>query len=164
MTENRQCIPKEQCKDRKLYRIHSRNLLFGVFRATTGGFLGLREKFDRVYVFEEYHYDNGPPYGTVRPIEELPEELPEGIQNEVDLGAKCSKCGRDSEYIDWPEGGEREITLQSGETRMVPGLWKHLDGTRCEDMYGHTKDNYALDKWLQEMEEKYYKGRQTCGS
>src|ERR1019366_2259907 len=41
--------------------------MFGVFRATTKGFVGIREKFCNEYLFEEYHWDNGPPFGTVMP-------------------------------------------------------------------------------------------------
>lgn len=150
-------IPKSECKDRKLYRIKSRNLLFGVYRAATGGFFGLREKFGDVYVFEEYHWDNGPPYGTVRPIEELPEELPEQIENvECFNGALCSVCKYPCDYVKWPEGGNRKVLIGKSEIE-VPGQWQHLDGTRCEGMGGTIRNNMALHKWLEEMEEKYYK-------
>ena len=63
-------IPRAECKDRFLYRIHSRNLVFGVFRAATGGFIGLRTKFGSVYAFEEYHWENES-FATVRPEELL---------------------------------------------------------------------------------------------
>jgi len=77
-------VPKAECKDRRLYRIQSRNLRLGVFKAASGGFLGLRTKFGSTYVFEEFHWDNGEPYGTVLPQEELLEELPAGVSNEED--------------------------------------------------------------------------------
>jgi len=87
MSERGLRIPKADCKDRKLYRIKSRNLAIGVFRAATGGFLGLRTKFGSTFVDEEFHWDNGEPYGTVDPQEELPEELPSGVPNEEDSSA-----------------------------------------------------------------------------
>lgn len=147
-------IPKAECKNRKLYRIHSRNLRLGVFREESGGFFGLRTKFGDTYVFEEYHYQNEA-YATVAPLEELPEDLPADIALTETLGTVCEKCGQPAEYASWPEGGEREITLKSGGTMKVSGQWQHRDGTRCEDMAGRGKANDALFTWLRSMEAKY---------
>lgn len=61
----------DQCKDGYLYRIHSRNLAFGVYNNKTKGFSGIRTKFGYRYIFEEYHWDTGAPFGTVHPIEEV---------------------------------------------------------------------------------------------
>lgn len=71
-------IKLDQCKDRFLYRIHSRNLEYGIYSEQKKGFIGIREKFGSKYLFTEYHWDAGEPYGTVKPQEELfiiPEEL-----------------------------------------------------------------------------------------
>lgn len=35
------------------------------------GFIGIRLKFGSKYLFTEYHWDQGPPYGTVQPKEDL---------------------------------------------------------------------------------------------
>jgi len=86
-------IPKSECKHGYLYRIHSRNLAFGVFNEPTGGFIGLRTKFGSIYAFEEFHWDNGEPCGTVQPQEEL-EKLPEGIEVDESLGSVCGNCKR----------------------------------------------------------------------
>jgi hypothetical protein len=137
-------IPKTACKDRTLYRIRSRNLLLGVFREATGGFLGIREKFGSRFVFEEYHYDNGPPFGTVRPEEELQETLPEAIQNREGLGTACSVCGKPTESHETREAG-----------KIIHGWWAHVDGTKCEDMHGVHVSNAALFTWLEAMEKKY---------
>lgn len=146
-------IPKSECEDRRLYRIHSRNLMFGVFCAETGEFLGIREKFDRTYVDGEEHWDKG---GSVRPTEALPEVLPAEIPNMEPLpGSVCSVCGRDCHYAKWPEGGEREILRDQFGPVMAPGQWEHLDGTRCEKMGGYMKSNDALHRWLLDMEKKY---------
>ena len=64
-------ITLEECKHGGLYRIDSRNLSFGVFNKPSQGFIGIREKFSLEYLFTELHYDIGPPYGTVHPIEFL---------------------------------------------------------------------------------------------
>ena len=63
-------IPLEQCQKGGLYRIRSRNLSFGVFNGD-GGFVGIREKFGSEYLFTEYHWDTGAPFGTVKPVELL---------------------------------------------------------------------------------------------
>jgi hypothetical protein len=70
-------IPLDQCIKGMVYRVESRNLSMGVF---DGGhaFIGVRNKFGTRYLFGEHHYDDGPPNGTVEPLEELgmvPEEV-----------------------------------------------------------------------------------------
>lgn len=62
-----------------MYRIASRNLISGVFSKETSGFVGIREKFGRVYLFEEYHVDTGKPYGTASPYEDLG-EIPSDLE------------------------------------------------------------------------------------
>ena len=149
-------IPRSECVDRALYRIHSRNLVMGVFRAETGGFLGLREKFGSIYVFEEYHWDNGPPYGTVHPLEALPEVLPPEIKLAEGLGSECSVCNTPCEYVLWPDGGEREIALKDGGgTMLVPGAWNHLAQTGCQEVCPVGVPNKALHDWLVAMESKH---------
>jgi hypothetical protein len=64
-------IPLEECKHGGLYRIHSRNLSLGVFNEQSQGFIGIREKFGCYYLFTEYHWDTGPSFGTVSPVEFL---------------------------------------------------------------------------------------------
>ena len=70
-------IKLEDCKERHVYRIHSRNLSVGVFDTTA--FIGIRSKFGEEFLFGEFHWDTGPPFGTVRPIEEIG-ALPNHIQ------------------------------------------------------------------------------------
>lgn len=71
-------IPLDECVDRGLYIIDSRNLSIGIFRRETSGFIGIRTKFNHRYLFEEYHWDTGAPFGTVTPLKfvcMLPEEI-----------------------------------------------------------------------------------------
>jgi len=146
-------IPKEDCKDRFLYRIHSRNLAFGVFRAATGGFIGLRTKFSSVYAFEEYHWDNGPPYGTVKP-EELLEELPAEIVLDTGLGTKCHNCHKTCAYIDFPNG-PREKDYGGGHKVEIRGEWKHTEPSDCAEPLAYGVPNDVLERWLHEMEARY---------
>lgn len=64
-------IKLDQCIPNGFYLISSRNLVFGVFNPKTKGFVGIRKKFDNLYLFEEYHWDTGSPFGTVVPLEFL---------------------------------------------------------------------------------------------
>lgn len=69
----------DECKHGGLYRIDSRNLSLGVYDEKSKGFVGIRQKFDERYLFTEYHWDIGPPHGTVRPqkfLEMVPDDMP----------------------------------------------------------------------------------------
>lgn len=158
-------IPKTECKDRRLYKIRSRNLTFGIYQADTGGFMGLRHKFEDIYLFTEYHHDNGPPYGTVNPVKDLLVDLPTTIEN-VEGFSVCSKCSCPVRYVAWPEGGEREITLKSDPTKTmrVSGEWKHLTETPCQDLRPIHRENAPLRKWLEEQLDQYYKELQRCAT
>lgn len=71
-------ITIDDCKHRHVYRIYSRNLRIGVYCEKEQGFVGIRVKWGSEYLFTEYHWDTGAPFGTVKPIEELG-VLPENI-------------------------------------------------------------------------------------
>lgn len=66
-------IPLKECEHGYLYRISSRNLTYGVFNKKTKSFIGIRTKFDRKYLFEEFHDETEPPFGTAMPLEKLNE-------------------------------------------------------------------------------------------
>ena len=71
-------IPLPECERGSVYRLQSRNLRFGVFDGKSG-FIGIRLKFNSRFLFREYHWDNGPPYGTVKPIGKvgsIPDSIP----------------------------------------------------------------------------------------
>jgi len=68
-------IPLDECRHGGLYKIHARNFYLGVFNFLNSGFIGVREKFGNKFLFTEFHWDTGPPFGTVKPIK-LIEECP----------------------------------------------------------------------------------------
>lgn len=68
-------IPIGECKHGYLYHICCRNLLIGVYNEKTQGFVGIRTKFGHEFLFTEYHWDTGAPFGTVQPVAIL-EECP----------------------------------------------------------------------------------------
>lgn len=92
-------------QERGIYRIRSRNLTVGVYDGK-GGFIGIREKFGSLYLFTEYAWEQGPPYGTVR-IEgrEGVGWCPPEIKLTETLGTKCGECGEqvtfDMEVTQW---------------------------------------------------------------
>lgn len=62
-------MPIDQMEPRRVYFLRSRNLLVGAWNPVTKGFIGVREKFGRRYLFTEYHWDTGAPFGTACPVE-----------------------------------------------------------------------------------------------
>lgn len=64
-------IPISECRDGYVYYISARNAIIGIYRESTKGFIIARNKFGSIYLFEEYHWDTGEPFGTVQPWAEL---------------------------------------------------------------------------------------------
>ena len=60
-----------ELKDGYTYKINARNASFGIWRKSKNSFIISRWKFGANYIFEEYHYDTGAPFGTVNPLEEI---------------------------------------------------------------------------------------------
>jgi len=109
-------IPLSECKNRYLYRIHSRNLSYGIYNEKTEGFIGIRNKFGDDYLFTEYHYDIGMPYGTVFPKQEL-FKIPDDLELIETLGTIDNKSKRSVEF-DKPirEGGKGWFYSDTGES------------------------------------------------
>lgn len=68
-------LPKKELKFNHLYYILGRKSHLGIWIPKKKGFIISRFKFDRNYLFLEYHWDIGIPYGTVKPFIEI-EEVP----------------------------------------------------------------------------------------
>lgn len=135
-------IPLIDCRNRKLYRINSRNLSLGVFNEKTKGFIGLRYKFGDTFAFTEYHWDVGEPFGTVQPQEELPEELPEDILLNESGPTICINCRVEVEFL-----YDKENVRESH--------WIHLAPTECKKVCSVGTSNEALEKWLHNMKCRY---------
>jgi hypothetical protein len=115
-------IPLQDCEDRFAYKIYSRNLIFGVFNVKNSGFIGIREKFGEEYLFTEYHYDTGSPFGTVTPKEKLI-KAPDDIELREILCTQDKITGREV-LFDKPisEGGKGWYFEDTGEStqNIVP--------------------------------------------
>jgi hypothetical protein len=125
----------EACKNRSVYRLKSRNLPCGVWRSEVNGFIGIREKFGRRYLFTEFHWDTGAPYGTAFPLDEIG-VLPDKIELYESLNDIDEKTGRPVAF-DKPkaEGGRGwffKDTGEAGDIRAVyienKDLFDFLDG------------------------------------
>jgi len=64
-------IAMDLCKDNFIYIIAARNSHLGIYNEKEKSFFISRFKFRDNFIFEEYHWDTGEPYGTVKPLIEL---------------------------------------------------------------------------------------------
>lgn len=142
-----------ECKRRHVYRIHSRNLSFGVFAPEKeNGFIGIREKFGRLYLFTEHHHDNGPPFGTVSPVEDLgPLEDP-NLRLVAGFPTVCGYCGERLEYVEVDGGVKKGDTTYRGE-------WQHLTGDgSCNEPRPEGHMNRLLYQALEKIEQSHGTG------
>jgi hypothetical protein len=110
-------IPLDECKEGYVYFLHSRNLSVGVFDGRSG-FIGIRSKFESTYLFTEYHWDTGAPYGTVRPKQELG-KLRDGADLTTSLGTVDKVTNRLVFYDDTPdENGKGTQQVSGGQIRV----------------------------------------------
>lgn len=75
-------LKMDELKHGYVYLMVSRNGFAGVWDKDTRGFVFIREKFGSEYLFTEYHWDTGPPYGTVHPYTEFEKCPLEDIRQE----------------------------------------------------------------------------------
>ena len=149
-------LPVRDCKKGHVYRIHSRNLGFGVFvPEKDNGFLGVREKGGSLYLFNELHADTGGIFGTVRPLEDLgPLKDPKILLSES-MPSLCSYCGERCAYIE-VEGG-----VQKGD-QSYSGEWRHLSGDgRCNEVHPEGSENHKLFQAMLEIEREHGDGVYT---
>ena len=150
-------IPLNECEDGRLYRVQGRNFYFAVFNAKRQVFLGIREKFDQLFIDSENHWD-APAFATCKPLEALPEIVPDGMILPIDRNEYCQNCLAICAYVRWPDGGERQITISNGEKIMVHGQWLHLEATDCQTVIPGSIYPYpGLQEWLDQVSQKYVK-------
>ncbi|MDO8542840.1 MAG: hypothetical protein Q7S40_20555 [Opitutaceae bacterium] len=58
----------DQLEEDCIYLIHARNSYIGIWGASKRGFTLVRDKFGRRFLFTEFHWDTGAPFGTVKPF------------------------------------------------------------------------------------------------
>jgi hypothetical protein len=86
-------IALDNCKVGNIYILNSRNLEFGVF-TNAGAFIGLRTKFENVFLDKELHVDHG---GTARPLYHFA-SVPDNIPLATSLGTYDEKTDKAVEF------------------------------------------------------------------
>lgn len=136
--EQRQRVPLNECVPRRLYKIGCRNLVLGVFDGKTG-FIGIREKFGDEYLFTEFHWDTGPPHGTVHSVEDSGIDLPSEIEAVEGFGPLDGVSRR-------PVGFDRPLS-EGGRG------WYFKDSNEASpDIRPVQLENQALFDWLMAKE------------
>jgi len=141
-------VSMEQCVKGRAYRLWCRNLSFGVYDGEQG-FIGIRTKFGSRFLDTEYHWDQGPPFGTVRGQEDLGVDVPDGVEAREDFGSEDQKTGRPVRF-DSPrdEGGRGWMFADTDEP--CP-----LDEKGRQDVRPCRKLNTELFRFLEELEKKF---------
>jgi hypothetical protein len=108
-------IPRERIELGRAYVIHARNGGVGVALETAGhlAYRLHREKFGQHYLFDEYDWDEGEPYGTAIPLRLLAENPPTGDAELLDWLARREEDCRDEIEAAW------DVVLK--ELRPTPG-------------------------------------------
>jgi len=77
-------IKIKECQDGYTYFINARNSHVGIYKSSDKSFTISRFKFGHNYLFDEYHWDTGSPYGTVKPVHMI-EKAPVGASEDDTL-------------------------------------------------------------------------------
>ena len=141
-------IPLDKCEDGAVYEIHSRNLSVGVFVKDQEGFIGIRTKFGSRFLFTEYHWDQGAPYGTVHPIRKLDVKVPDGVKIVEYLGTIDKKTGRPADFSKTPCATGNGKAFENGKTITVKGWYYTGTGEASEDIGGVLVPNDKLFEFL----------------
>jgi hypothetical protein len=141
-TENR--VSKSELLHRRIYRLYSRNLRLGVWDGTaggpgsqyTGGFIGIRTKFGNRFLDMEFHFEDGPPFGTAVAMEDTGVAVPESVPLECFLETLCKNCHLPAWWTGPPS----------------PASWKCNGG--CKSTSPYSKHNDELFELLEVEETK----------
>jgi hypothetical protein len=112
-------MPLKECVMGRVYRLHSRNLAFGVFDGYDG-FIGIRTKFGERFLDREYSGERGSQFGTVTVLADLGIAIPPEINIAVGLGTIDTTTKR-------PLTMDKDIENPNfpGENKL--GWWRYAD-------------------------------------
>ena len=151
-------IQHADCKKGRVYEIQSRNLSYGVFDGKYG-FIGIREKFGNRYLFTEYHYEQGAPFGTVTPFRDTGIDVPNEITVADGLGSVDETTGRMIEHDNTIDNPNPSMKGSKGWWRFVdtkepcpPVTVKDSSGKESHGTHAMGVSNTALFKFLEAVE------------
>lgn len=110
-------VPLKDCIKGRVYRLCCRNLRVGVFDGRDG-FIGIRKKFGHRYLFTEYHWEQGAPFGTVSGAVDMEIDVPADIPIAEGLGSI-------DENTDRPLAHDGEATNPHYPDKK--GWWRYTD-------------------------------------
>ena len=149
-------IKIEDLKPGWLYRIAARNSSHGIWLPQRNAFLISRVKFYDNYLFEEYHYDTGAPFGTVKPLEEI-EQSPydAAALNEIweDVPGKEHK-----EYRGYPDY-KNVIEYLNNFKKVHPKSQVEFQKTRfrLQSELNELRENNASEEEMQKIKDDFSK-------
>jgi len=124
---------------RRLYLVHARNLVAGVWNPEIKGFMGIREKFGHRYLEVEDHVEAGTGFPTAYEKTDTGIDLPPEIGMHRYEPRACANCGRPVEWTGPP----------------APAPWRHVDpieGLECGTAVPQVRQNEPLYQWLETQE------------
>lgn len=129
-------IPLKDCEVRSVYILNSRNLSFGIFDESNC-FIGLRRKFNSIFLDKELHFDCG---GTAFPLSKI-QSVPYQLCLKLSLGSYDRKTGLEVQF-DKPivDGGK--------------GWFFKETGISSKEIRPCSKSNNELFNYLKNLEEK----------
>lgn len=148
-------IKLEDCKHGYTYRISSRNLIYGVFNKPVNGFVGIREKFTREYLFTEFHWDTGAPFGTVNPLEELEECPVRDLREQFLLSDDLQPVVQVRRYPGDTYYDAHKIRHPETTAEYVHEALRFNDRPLGPDQRAALYDNQVLFNYLKSIEQRY---------
>lgn len=133
MERNKDLPAVDQLIKGRLYKLHSRNLSFGIWNGETG-FIGIRTKFGSKFLFTEIHWDADSNYGTVSHAVDTGFDLPENILA-VEHGEIVDNKTRERVFYNKDKGG---------------WSWE-IDGEIDKDIWPCSVENKELFVWLNDI-------------
>lgn len=166
----RQHIDPADLIDRRIYRLSSRNLVIGVWRAEENGFIGIREKFGDEYLFTEYEHDFDPHFGTARAMEDMGIDVPAEIRlhenavREIEIDSWWErKLGGERRFVTlrFQEGGQKFSVLQLDDNTLGIRLSDESLWDEWWPVGGTLEINQPLFDLLKEHEERAHELREA---
>lgn len=134
-----------ECKKRRVYKLISRNLSFGVFDGDIR-FIGIRTKFGRRMLDAEDHWETGPPFGTARPDEDTCIVIPEEISLHL--------CENEGIPIDKATG--RDVAFDRPVSKGGKGWFFKDTGESDENIRPIAFENRKLLEFLEKIEKEKF--------
>jgi hypothetical protein len=115
----RDLVPMKDCIKGRIYRLRCRNLRVGVYDGNEG-FIGIRTKFGDRFLFTEYHWEQGAPFGTVAGAIDMDLDVPDDIEIRCRIDTVDRTTGRS---ITW----DRKVENPNKRVKGAMGWWCYVD-------------------------------------